>query len=123
MHFYVQKHLSLAVLRLSFQPETGTGVISISIHRKRSKRQQIDAISVFKDIQIAVSCTDTDHIGNASPLPGGGTHPQHIMISPLNINRMVLDQFFHDNMGARSSVVNITHNMKMVYRQPLDQLT
>ena len=78
---------------------------------------------IKKGYSIWICMNAPDHIGNASPLPGGGTHPQHIMISPLNINRMVLDQFFHDNMGARSPVVNITHNMKMVYRQPLDQLT
>ena len=39
---------------------------------------------------------------------GGSSHPQHIMISPLNIHRMMADQLVHDNMGTGSSVINIS---------------
>ena len=73
----------------SFQFKTGAGIIPVYAQGKCRQREQVNAVPVFKDIQIAVSRTDADHIGNASSLSGGGAHPYHIMISPLDIHGMV----------------------------------
>ena len=50
-------------------------------------------------------------------------HPHHIVISPLDIDGMMLHQRIHDHMRIRTSVKNISYHMKMVYDQTADQIT
>ena len=50
-------------------------------------------------------------------------HPKHIVIAPLDINRMIGHHLVHDDMRPRTSVIDITHDMKMIDRQALNQLT
>ena len=38
-----------------------------------------------------------------------------------DINRMILQQLIHNKMRSRSSVINVTDNMQMIYNQTLDQ--
>ena len=68
-----------------------------------------------------VSGADTDHICNAAQLSGRCPHPYNIMVSPLDINRMIFQQLIHNKMRSRSSVINITDNMQMIHNQTLDQ--
>ena len=49
------------------------------------------------------------------------SHPDHIMISPLDIQRMIFHQTIHDEMRARTSVINISQHMKMIHNKTLDQ--
>ena len=44
------------------------------------------------------------------------------MISPLNIEVMVIAQRIHDDMRARTTVVNIAYDMKRVNSQTLNQI-
>ena len=70
----------------SFAPETGTGVVPINAKCKIRQRQKIDPVSILQNIQIPITGTDPDHIGNAASLPCCRPHPEHIMIAPLNIH-------------------------------------
>ena len=45
------------------------------------------------------------------------------MIPPLDIYRMMFHQLVHNQMRSRTSVVNITDNMKMIHNKPLNQFT
>lgn len=44
------------------------------------------------------------------------------MISPLNVQRMVLHQTVHNEMRSRSTVKNISQDMKVIDNKTLDQL-
>ena len=96
--------------------------ILISLHGKGGKRDQIDTVAVLQGIQAAISCCDTDDCRNTGKMSAGSPHPHDIMISPLDIHRMILHQRIHDNMGTRTSVINIPYNMQMIDNQPLDQV-
>ena len=51
-------------------------------------------------------------------LPGCSSHPDHIMVSPLNVNIIsVLYQILHDNVGTGTPVKDITDYMKSGDRQ------
>ena len=102
--------------------EAFAGIVPICSHGKCGQRQQIDSVSFFQNIQVPIPRADADHIGDASPLACGSTHPQHVMIAPLDIHRVMLHQFFHDNMRSGPSIIDISYDMQMIYGKPLDQL-
>ena len=106
-----------------FERETGAGVVPVHVQGKCGQRQQVNPIPLLQDIQVAVSCADTDHIGNTPLLPCRRAHPEHIVVSPLDVQGMVGHQLVHDDVGSRSPVVNIPQDMEMVHNQPLDQFT
>ena len=55
-------------------------------------------------------------------MPTRGSHPYDVMVSPLDIDRMIVNQCIHDDMCPRAPVKYITNNMKMVYDKPLYKL-
>ena len=120
---YSQIHLHLIRFRSvsTFQFKTGTWIILVHPHSKCSQWKQIDTITIFYNIQVSISGADTDHICNAAQLSGRCPHPYNIMVSPLDINRMIFQQLIHNKMRSRSSVINITDNMQMIHNQTLDQ--
>ena len=83
----------------------------VSIQRKRGQRDQVDAVSFFQRIQIAVPCSHPDHIGDAGQMAAGRSHPDDIMIAPLYIHRMILTERIQDDMWTRPPVKNISHDM------------
>ena len=98
------------------------GIIPVNLHGKSSKRHHIDSITILQNIQIAVTDTIADHCGHTGSLSYSGAHPYHIMVSPLNIQRMIIHQSVHYKMRTGTSVINIADNMQMIYNEPLDQL-
>ena len=116
-------HLCLLRIRLirSLQFKAGARIIFVYLERKRRKREQVDPVSVLKDIQIPVARADPNHIRDTSSLPCRCSHPQNIMVPPLDIQGMIPHQFVHDDMRTRPSVKDISHNMKMIHHKSLDQ--
>ena len=111
MHPDIQFRLTGTAGICPFKLETGTGVISVGIQGKGCQRQQVDAVSVLQDIQVAVSGADADCIGNAPLLARGSPHPQHVVVSPLDIQGMVGHQLVHNHVGPRPPVIYIPQNM------------
>ncbi len=112
----------MSVGKIHLRHEDGARIIGIRIHCKSSQWKQIDSVSVFKRAQVAVAHGHTYHVGNTTIVTGSCTHPENIMISPLNIEVMVIAQRIHDDMRARTTVVNIAYDMKRVNSQTLNQI-
>ena len=94
----------------------------VSIQRKRGQRDQVDAVSFFQRIQIAVPCSHPDHIGDAGQMAAGRSHPDDIMIAPLHIHRVIVTQRIHDHMRPRPPVIDIPDDVQMIDDQLLDQV-
>ena len=123
VHLHIQVRLAGTAGVGPLKHKTGAGIISIDVQGKGGQRKQVDAISVFQDIQVSVPCTDADRICNASPLPHRGSHPEHIMVPPLNVQGMIGHKLIHDDMGSRPPVIYISQYVQMVYNEALDQFT
>ena len=106
---------------LAFQRKTGTWVGLIHPDGERSQRQKVDAVPVLQNVQVAVPGADPDGIGNTAPLSRGRAHPEHVMVSPLDIQGMVVHQLVHDDMRSGPPVVDVPHDMEVIHHQPLDQ--
>ena len=122
MHFFAQFFFQNVIIGSSLHGKNLARIILICFHDKGRQRQHIDAVSILQNIQISITDTVSDHSCDAGFLPRSSSHPHNIMISPLNIQRVILHQTIHDKMWSRTSVIDISQNMKMIHNQTLDQL-
>jgi amidophosphoribosyltransferase len=95
----------------TFHSKNLAGIILIRLHHKGRQRKHIDSVSILKNIQISVTDTVSYHCCNTGFLSCCRTHPDNIMVSPLNIQGVILHQAIHNEMWSRTSVINIPQNM------------
>ena len=122
MHLHIKAEILGIVIRVIADGKDTAVCMLIGFQCKGCQRDKINTIPLFQRVQIAVSCSNTNHCCNTCCASAGSTHPRDIMISPLHINRMIIHQSIHDNMRSRSSVKNITDNMQMIHHKTLDQI-
>ena len=89
---------------------------------KHTQRAQGDAVAGFDNIQIVVAQGVEQHRGYQCAGAGGSAHPQNVVVAPLDIHVVIVQQGVHDDVGAGAAVIDITHQMQVIHRQTLDQL-
>jgi fructose-1,6-bisphosphatase III len=65
-------------------------IISIDFHCECRQGQEVDAVAVFQSRQVAVAHAHADHVGDATRIAGSGSHPEDVMVTPLDIEVMVV---------------------------------
>ncbi len=103
--------------------ETLTGVACIGVHGKRGQRQQIDAVTVLKHTMVAIAQGDAQHIGNTAIVTGSRTHPQDVMVTPLDVKVVEPAQDIHDLVGAGATVIDVAQDVQHVDGELLDEVT
>ena len=121
VHLHIHPQVFRIVVRIVFDGKHITVGIFISFHGKGYQRYQIDSISVLQCIQIAITGSHPDDRGNTCQMSAGRSHPDHIMVPPLNIHAVIFLQGIQNNVRPRSPVKNIPDNMQMINHQPLNQ--
>ena len=123
MHLFIQVQLpDILFLDIPRDCKQFTGIILVTVQRKPCQRDEIDPVSVFQGVEIIVSGADPHHIGNTRPMSGRSPHPEDVVISPLDIQRMIIHETVHNPVSSRSAVIDIPDHMEMVDGQPLDQM-
>ena len=89
---------------------------------KNRQRAQRDAVTGLDHVQIVVVDGVCQHCGYQGPGAGGGAHPQNIVVAPLNIHAMVVQNAVHNNICPGATVKNIAHDVQMVNSEPLNDL-
>ena len=112
----------IGIGKIHLRGKDGTRVIRISIHCKGGQRQQVDAVSVFQRRQVGIAHGHADYVRYAGIIARCSSHPQDIVISPLNIEVVIVAERIHDDMRPRTAVVDVSYDVQGIYRQPLDQL-
>ena len=105
-----------------FGQEAGNVAAAIGLVREQRERAQADAVAGFDHIQIVIGDRVAQYGCDASAAAGGRAHPQHIVVAPLDIDRVMVHQQVHDDIRARTAVKNVAHNMQMIDHQPLDEV-
>ena len=103
------KLLGLIVHRVAGQQlglELQARVVAIHIEGKGGQRHQVDAVLLNRS-EVGITQTEAQHIADAGIVTSRGAHPQHIVIAPLDIPRVVLAQGVHDDMGTRAAIVDV----------------
>ena len=81
---------------------------------------QGDTVAGLDDLQVVVVDGVGQHRGHQRPGTGGGAHPQNIVVAPLDVHAVVVQQGVHDNIRPWTAVEDIAHDVQMVHRQALD---
>ena len=102
--------------------KTLTGVTGIGVHGKGGKGQQVDAVAILEYAVVAIAQGDAQHIGNAAIVAGGCTHPQDIVVTPLDVKIVETAQDIHDFIRAGTTVIDITQDVQHVDCQLLDEV-
>ena len=122
MHLAPQLLLQRMIIGNAFDSKHRTRVVFICFHGIGCQRKHVDPIAVLQNIQVSIADAVSYNCGNAGSLSHCRPHPHNIMISPLDIKRVVFHQPVHNKMRSRTSVKNISQNVKMIHNQTLDQL-
>ena len=64
-----------SIRKVHFRSKERTRIFPVSIHGKGSKRQQIDAVSIFQGAQVGIAQRHTNHVGDAGIIARSSTHP------------------------------------------------
>ena len=88
---------------------------------KGDELAQRDAVVVLEDLVIVVAQVVAQHRGDAGGLTGRSTHPQQVVVAPLDVERMVGEQAVHNLGSAAATVEDIAHQVQVVDGQALDE--
>ena len=95
-------------------------VVGVGVERERRKRQNVDAVGVFQDGEVAVAGAVAHHMRDAATLPERSAHPHDVMIAPLDVHRMVRHERVHDSVRRRAAIVDVTDDVQAIDRKALD---
>ena len=102
--------------------EALTRVIAIGVDGKCGQRQQVDAVAVLEHAVVAVSQGDAQHVGDAAVIACGGTHPQDVVVTPLDVKVVEAAQDVHDLVGTGTAVIHVSQQVQHVDGQLLDEI-
>ena len=88
--------------------ELRTGIITVGLHGKGGQGNEVDAIRLFECSEVRIAQTKTDDVTDAGIVSCAGTHPENVMVTPLDIPVLVLTQQVEDQMSPRTAVVDVS---------------
>ena len=97
-------------------------VLSVHLFRKGGKRSQVYSVAHFKHVEVVIAYVHSQQVGDARPVSRSRAHPHDVMISPLEVNVVVIQQIVHNLVRVSSSVEDISDNVQLVYGKSADCL-
>ena len=110
------------VVGIDFGLECFTIVVAVGLHSEGSQWHEVDAVAVFQSGHVAVAQGDAQHVGDASLAAGGGTHPQRVVVAPLEVELAVVHQRVHNKVCTRAAVVHVAQDVQLVDTQSLNHV-
>ena len=78
-----------------FYVEAGCIASFVDFIGKHGQRPQGNAVAGFDNIQVVVADRIGKHGGHQGSGTGGGTHPQNVVVTPLDIHAVAVHQGVH----------------------------
>ena len=101
--------------------ELFAGVVLVCFESKRGQWYQVDA--VFLDgCEVGISQAQTQHVADTGVVASRGSHPENVVVAPLDIPRVILSEGIHDDVCPRASVVDVAQDMQLVDGKALDDV-
>eukprot|EP00906_Rhabdomonas_costata_P005122 RCo007680 len=89
---------------------------------KGDQGQHADSVALLEGLHVGVPQRHPDVVRNAHVRASRGTHPNDVVVSPLNIHRVVLAQGIQDDLCAWASVPNVPNDVQLGHGQALAQV-
>ena len=102
--------------------ELRAGIVAIHVECKGGQGHQVNAV-LLDSRKVGITQAQAQHVADTGIVTSRGTHPQHIVVAPLDIPRVVLAQGVHDDVGTRTTIVDVAQNMQLVDCEALDNVT
>ena len=112
-----------AALQIGVGHPDGQVVVAIELLGHPLQMAQVDAIAVLQHGMVVVGQRGLEDRADADGAAGGGAHPDHILVAPLDIDDMVAHEQVQDDIRAGAAVKQVAHNVQLIHGQPLDELT
>ena len=102
------------VLVQNMWPKLLALVASICISSKCCKSSKVNSVSNLKHIKVIIADVHSNDVSYAGKVSCRSTHPDDIVVTPLEINIVVVHQIVHNCIRMRTSVIYITYDVKLV---------
>ena len=102
--------------------EAGAVGVPVDLVGEEGQGPQGDAVAGLDDLQVVVVDGVGEHRGHQGAAAGGGPHPQHVVVAPLEVHRVVGEQGVHNDVGPGAAVEDVAHHVQAVHHHVLDEL-
>ena len=100
----------------------GQIVLPIELLGHALQMPQVDAVAILEHAVVVIGQRGLEHRADADGASGGGTHPHHVVVAPLDIHVVVAHEQIQNDVRARATVKQVAHDVELVHRQMFDQL-
>ena len=122
LDLHVHLKLGRRQVGVALQAEGRARVVAIRVKGEACQRQDVDAIGVFQDGQVAIAGAVAHHVRDAAALPERRAHPHDVVVAPLDVDLALRLQRLHDDVGMRAAVIDVADDVQLADGQALDKL-
>ena len=125
VHLCDEAHLLLVVLGIGglvVREEALAGIVGVCLHREGGKRQQVDAVAFLQGCHVGEAQRESQHDGDTGVASRCGTHPERVVVAPLDVEVVARQQVVHDDVGTRSAIEDIAKDVQLVDAQFVDDI-
>lgn len=127
VHTGIKEALALGGFFLAMTEIVGhkdvAGIIGVSLEGEGGEGHEVDAVAFLEDDGVAVAKGKTEDGGYAAAVAGGSTHPEHVVIAPLDVEMVELTEAIHDEVCAGAAVEDVAQDMEALDGEALNDMT
>ncbi len=97
------------------------GGVAVALVREHRQRQQVDAVAVLEHVEVVVLQAVFHRRRDARGAAGGGAHPEHVVVAPLDVHVVVAHERLEYFVRVGAAVENIAHDVELVHAHALDE--
>ena len=97
-------------------------VVGIGFHGKGGQGHHVDTISFLKRLRVGIAQAEAQDAGDATEVARRRSHPQDVVVAPLDVDVVEVAERVHDKVCARTAVVDIAEDVQAVDGQALDEI-
>ena len=100
----------------------GVGISLVGALREELQLPEGDGVAALQDTDVVVTHIVPHHVGDAGVAAAGCTHPEDVVVAPLDIQGVIIHQEVDDLVRVGTSVKQVTDDMEMIHCEALDQI-
>ena len=114
MHLRNEPEPLLVALDFGRRPdglELQARVVAIGFHCECGERQEVYAVAFFQSCHVGKAKRQAKDDGDAGVLTGCGSHPEGIVVAPLQVEVVASQEIVHDDVCARTAIEDVAKDV------------
>ena len=100
--------------------KAGYVAVFVDLIGKNREGTQRDAVTCLQNLEVVVVDGVGEHGGHQGTTAGSGAHPENVVVAPLDIHAVIVQERVHDDVRPGTAVKDVADDVHMVHGQPLD---